>query len=370
MISGCVGNKVKLSPQERQEIFDFISLQNKKNECQKEFIGSDKGKNYIFILVESFLSSVIDMKIDGVEVMPNLNKLKRSNNAYYNGSVNSNIALGESGDGQFVCMTGLLPIRTGYVVSVVNKENCAGLPYRFKKESYSTMITIPSLPEEWNQRKVSAAYGFDILNSSHDLGIETSSYVCDSLLFSLAILKERNLREPFMHMILTSEMHVPYDTQFYDCIDLNWSDTINEEYKTYLSKCIRADKAIGRYLDSLKERDLYDKSVIVIAADHQAHARFLKMEKAEINNEYTPLFIINSSINKDSFYDGEINQLDLYPTILSMFDLAKDDSKYPFTGLGCSILNKDSFTPSVYEKTWKVSNKIIRSDFFSKSYKL
>lgn len=53
-----------------------------------------------------------------------------------------------------------------------------------------------------------------------------------------------------------------------------------------------------------------------------------------------------------------------------MFDLAKDDSKYPFTGLGCSILNKDSFTPSVYEKTWKVSNKIIRSDFFSKSYKL
>lgn len=367
MISRYIGDKLTLSSQEKQEIIDFISRQNKNNECQSDLHIFDKGKNYIFILVESFLSSVVDLVIDGVEIMPNLNNLKKSSNVYYNGSVNSNIALGESGDGQFVYMTGLLPIRTGYVVSIVNNDNCIGLPYRFKNEGYSTMVTIPSLPEEWNQRKVSSVYGFDILNSSRDLGITTSSYICDSLLFNLAILKEQNLmEEPFMHMILTSEMHVPYDTQYYDCIDLNWPNTINDEYKIYLSKCINTDKAIGKYLDSLKERGLYDNSVIVIAADHYAHARFLKMKRSEINNEYAPLFIVNSSISKESFYDGEINQLDLYPTILSMFELSNVENSFTFTGLGCSIFNKDSFIPSVCEKTWEISNKIIRSDFLSK----
>ena len=45
-------------------------------------------KNIIFILVESYMSFTSDMKINGEEVTPFLNSLKRDSTVYYNGDMN------------------------------------------------------------------------------------------------------------------------------------------------------------------------------------------------------------------------------------------------------------------------------------------
>ena len=39
--------------------------------------------------------------------------------------------------------------------------------------------------------------------------------------------------------------------------------------------------------------------------------------------EDLPLMIINSHIAKDKFYQGRINQIDLYPTLIDYFSLCK-----------------------------------------------
>ena len=48
-----------------------------------------KTKNLIFILVESYMSFVSDMKIDGREVTPFLNALKNDSSVYFNSHMNS-----------------------------------------------------------------------------------------------------------------------------------------------------------------------------------------------------------------------------------------------------------------------------------------
>lgn len=57
-------------------------------------------KNVVYILLESFLSVSSDLFVDGKEITPFLNKLKKDSNTYYNGKIRPNITIGESGDGQ------------------------------------------------------------------------------------------------------------------------------------------------------------------------------------------------------------------------------------------------------------------------------
>ena len=74
-------------------------------------------RNVIFILVESYMSFTVNMKVKGREVTPFLNSLYRDSTVYYNGQMIPNITLGESSDGQFIYMTGLLPLRSAITVT-------------------------------------------------------------------------------------------------------------------------------------------------------------------------------------------------------------------------------------------------------------
>ena len=48
-------------------------------------------KNLIFIIVESYMAVTSDLIVDGKEITPFLNRLKRDSTVYYNGHVRSNI---------------------------------------------------------------------------------------------------------------------------------------------------------------------------------------------------------------------------------------------------------------------------------------
>ena len=74
-------------------------------------------RNIIFIIVESYMAFTSDMIVDNKEITPNLNALRHDSTTYYNGNMQPNITLGESADGQFIYMTGLLPLRSSITIS-------------------------------------------------------------------------------------------------------------------------------------------------------------------------------------------------------------------------------------------------------------
>lgn len=324
----------------------------------------DNIKNVIFILVESYLSVTSDLIVDGKEITPNLNKLKRDSNVYFNSHMIPNVSIGESSDGQLIYMAGLMPLHSEITVSKAKKNSIIGLPEQIKKAypDLHSLTIIPTTPSLWDQQAMSDSYGFDKLYSMLDYQTEmkdneNGDFLTDEMIFRYASKKDESNQPPFFSLILTMTMHQPFDSFVEHGFHLT-DKSLPQEYKNYLTNCHYTDIQIGHYLNDLKEKGLYDNSLIVIVSDHDAHPDYLGME-GKISREI-PIYIVNGGIDNSNAWTGECNQLDVYTTILDIMGI---QSKW--RGLGHTLLNKN-YQNSVTEDIQEISDWIIYGDYFSK----
>ena len=324
----------------------------------------DHVKNVIFILVESYLSVSSDLVVDGQEITPNLNKLKRDSNVYFNGHMTPNVSIGESSDGQLIYMAGLMPLHSEITVNKAKNDSIIGLPEQIKKAypDLHSLTIIPTTPSLWDQQAMTDSYGFDKLYSMLDYQTEmkdneNGDFLTDEMVFRYASKKDESNQPPFFSLILTMSMHQPFDSFVEHGFHIT-DKSLPQEYKNYLTNCHYTDIQIGRYLNDLKEKGLYDNSLIVIVSDHDAHSDYLGME-GKISREI-PIYIVNGGIDDSNAWTGECNQLDVYTTILDIMGIP---SKW--RGLGHTLLNKN-YQNSVTEDIQEISDWIIYGDYFRK----
>lgn len=308
-------------------------------------------ENVIFILVESYMSFTSGMKVGNREVTPCLNALRNDSSVYYNGEMKENVTIGESSDGQFIYMTGLLPLRSIVTVSKARKVSLPGLPKMLGKES---RMVIPTVASMWNQDEMCWQYGFDKLYTSNDYEGGRHGSLTDEQVFNLAMQKDRDSRRPFFSVILTLSMHQPYTNQIDSTFPIA-EKSMSKELACYLNACHYTDHQIGLYINHLKRTGLYDNSLIIIAADHPVHNNIFGNVSDDI-----PLYIINSSVSPKNMWQGECNQVDVYTTLLDLLGCKSD-----WYGLGHSLIPPD-YKNSVSDRTWDVSEWIIMGDYFSK----
>ena len=315
-------------------------------------------QNVIFILLESFLSAPIDLVVDGKEITPFLNSLKKDSCVYYNGKMKSDIACGESGDGQFLYMTGMLPLRHKMTVSMLKGKSLPSLPRLLSDEFHikHREIIIPTRPSMWQQSDANVAYGIDCTYSYDDIQSFTAGNdVSDESIFRFAADNVKTENEPFFSMILSMSTHSPYNV-FYGTDIIKDNSTFPKEYKNYLNTCHYTDYWLGHYINALKEKGLYDHSLIIICADHYAHLDRLKMY-GKIT-DHIPLFIIHGSVDKAKAWNGDFHQIDTFTTLVDLLNL---QSKWK--GLGHTILSSP-YVNSVNDQTYAVSKLLIESDYF------
>ena len=307
-------------------------------------------KNVIFILVESSMSFTSDMIVDGKEVTPFLNALKHDSTVYYNGKMHENVTVGESSDGQFIYMTGLLPLRSIVTVSQARKKSQPALPKYLHRKS---QMIIPTPADVWSQSEMCQQYGFESLISSDAYSDGIPSGLTDEQVFQLAEQKEIFSGKPSFSVILTLSMHQPYKEQI-DSTFLIKDPVISEELACYLNACHYTDHQIGKYISHLKQKGIYDNSLIVIAADHPVHATDFGGRSKDI-----PLYIANipSNIQK-SMWKGECNQIDVFTTLLDLLNIKSD-----WYGLGSSLLSPN-YSNKISNQKWEVSEWIIRGNYF------
>lgn len=356
------GRNLKLTDEQEKEIEEAYRDYSQKI---TERTAPDSIKNLIFILVESYLSVTSDLFVNGQEITPNLNRLKRDNNVYYNGHMMPNVSIGESSDGQLIYMAGLLPLHSEITVSKARKNTLIGLPKQMQKvfPDLHSLTIIPTNPTLWDQQAMTEAYGFKELYSILDYRIDMKDnvredFLTDEMIFKYAEKKDQSNTPPFCSLILTMSMHQPYDSYMeheFHVTDQN----LPQEYKNYLINCHYTDIQIGKYLKSLKDKGLYYNSLIIIAADHDAHPEYLGME-GKVSREI-PLYIINGGINSANAWTGECNQIDVYTTILDILGIETE-----WHGLGHTLLNRN-YENSLSEKANELSEWMIYSNYFNKT---
>lgn len=354
-------NKLELTKEQEDTIEKEYSDHSQRVTCRT---APDNVKNIIFILVESYLAATSDLVVDGKEITPNLNRLKHDSAVYYNGHMIPNVSIGESSDGQLIYMAGLMPLHSEITVSKAKKNSIIGLPEQIKKISpdLHSLTIIPTTPSLWDQQAMSDSYGFDKLYSMLDYQAEmkdneNGDFLTDQMIFKYASRKDESNIQPFFSLILTMSMHQPFDSFVEHGFQLT-DKNLPQEYKNYLTNCHYTDIQIGRYLNDLKKKGLYDNSLIVIVSDHDAHPDYLGME-GKISREI-PIYIVNGGINDSNAWYGECNQLDVYTTILDIMGI-----QGKWRGLGHTLLNKN-YQNSVTEDIQELSDWIIFSDYFSK----
>ena len=349
---------MKLTPEQEAEIAKEYRDHSQRVTART---APEQVRNIIFILVESYLSSTSDLFVDGKEITPNLNRLRHDSTVYFNSHMQPNVSIGESSDGQFIYMAGLLPLHSEITVSRAKKDEILGLPEMLRKRypEAASMTILPTNPSLWDQQAMTEAYGFDSLFSTIEYQEEyqdlTEPFLNDEQVFKYAARKDQTIRQPFCSLILTMTMHQPY-TSFFEHGFTVTDKTLPQEYKNYLISCHYTDIQIGQYLEALKKNGLYDNSLIVIVADHDAHPDYLGMSD-RITREI-PLYIINGGFDPSTAWDGPCNQLDVFTTLLDIMGI---DSTW--RGLGHTLLNKN-YQDSVTDRVQELSDWIVLGNYF------
>lgn len=331
----------------------LADIKSRSLESEKTLTDSVKvsSTNVIFILVESYMSFTSDLTIKGKEITPFLNSLKRDSSVYYNGKMRENVTLGGSSDGQFIYMTGLLPLRSIITLTKARHVTLPGLPKYLRRES---RMIIPTVTSIWEQDEMCRQYGFDHLYARNDFVPKVEENLTDEQVFQLAIQKDKESTQPFFSIVLTMSMHQPYESQIDSTFQIK-DPSITDELANYLNVCHYTDRQIEMYFKYLVESGLYDHSLIIIAADHPVD----NTDFGGVCNDI-PLYIVNASGLPKNMWQGECNQVDVYTTLLDLLGCGNG-----WYGLGHSLVSPTYENP-VSSKTWDISEWIIMGDYFSK----
>lgn len=324
-------------------------------------------QNLLLILVESLSSFPIDKIYDGIEITPNLNSLKKT--CFYNSNMKSETQFGESSDGQFIYLTGILPIKNKITINEFADNTFITIPSLLKKQNahFYTQMIIPTDKSMWGQDKMCKSYNIDTLFfHDHYIG-KSDTWLNDRQLFALANDVDSNIQQPFFSIILTSSTHSPYK-KCYEDIDMNFPTSYSNEERIYLKNIHYMDKYLGIYLQKLKEKGLYDNTLIIILADHKPNVPKLNTNNKDLFAKI-PIFIVNSPVDIPLNSTTPIYQSSVFPTIL---DLMNIDCKW--RGVGQSILIPDSIKLLEHEikkhqNRENISKILLESDYMRNYYK-
>lgn len=348
---------ITLSVEQRKRIESMISYRDKEYSDTALHRSPKQYKEVIFILAESYLAST-----SKIHVTPFLDSLRRDSTVLVNDRMLSNTQMGKSSDGQYLYMTGLLPSKHDFTLSILPYSHIVSLAHILKYHGFKTMISLPTEATIWNQNIANKLYGIDHSYSISDL--LQKNWLDDEQLIDFALNNEKKCKGPLFHVILTVSTHGPYteNTNKFThckCYPKHFPKTYSQEYKNYLLACHFMDHQLRRYVEAKDS----DNTLIIIASDHGWQEDKKLLPKGVSPNDIS-LFILNAKGQHD-YRRERIDQLDVFTTIVDLLQPYNSKTTLPhWYGLGRSILRPEHWRPSVTPKTWQMSQDILEGDYF------
>ena len=330
-----------------------------------EYTDIFKGKNVIVIHAESMQTFPMDLKFNGKEVTPNLNKLAKEgiffNNFY------AEVGVGTSSDSEFTFNTSLMPSTKGTAfVNYFDREYVA-IPNLLKDKGYYTFSMHANTGDFWNRNNMYKALGYDDFYSKESYVIDETIGLglSDKSFFRQSVEKIEKIKEtkdsPFYGLLIMLSNHTPFDDvdlmEEFDTtisVDTGYS-TITRDYlegttmNNYLRSVHYADSAIGEFIKELNKKNLLDNTVLIIYGDHDARLSYNDFNllynydaienkiRTEENDKYKPYNKYDYELDrkvpliiwtKEKKYNIEVDtptgMIDVLPTIGNMLGIHSD----------------------------------------------
>lgn len=309
-------------------------LKNIQESQSPAFSKAAQGKNLIVIQLESFQNFLLDLKVDGQEVTPVLNRLAKDN--FYFPNFYQQVGQGNTSDAEFVVNTSFyIPVHGAATMMYANKE-LPSLPKLLKEQGYQTATFHTNVVEFWNRSGLYKAVGFDKYYDQSFFGSEDTVFFgpSDEVLYRKTaeeLAKMQESGKPFYTQVISMTAHHPFTTPpEKDKITLpeRYQDTMVGDY---LRSQSYADYALGQFIDELKKNGVWDNSLVVVYGDHvglpiYSLTRAEKKLMTEIyGREYraadminVPLIIASPGITEPKVFPQVGGQVDVLPTVANL----------------------------------------------------
>jgi len=364
--------------EEAQELFKnyFASEESQEYKSENKYTGILKGKNIVFVHMESIQTFLMEQEFNGLELTPNINALAKEGLFFSN--FYPQVSTGTSSDTEFTLLSSLMPAASGPVFTSYYDRMYNTIPKYLTEQGYYTYSMHGNLASMWNRNKAHPSLGYQGMyfeesfnyteNDVINLGIN------DKLFFKQAIpiLEQIEQNYPnYMGTIITLSNHSPFTyLELYGEYDfsttykqLNDETGLVEEHTTdylkgtpagnFMSSVHYADEALGEFINYIKNSEYFDNTVFVFYGDHDA-----KLTRKELNylynydyktgelfkegdddyveydafahnlNKKTPLIIWTKDSKLKHTFRGEVDyymgMIDVAPTLLNMFGLSNE----------------------------------------------
>ncbi|WP_040912191.1 LTA synthase family protein [Lentibacillus jeotgali] len=336
----------KRSMASSEDIMEVESYTDKKYaEPNDKYFGKAKGKNIIKIHLESFQSFLIDYKLNGEEVTPFLNSLVHdgSKNFTYFDNFFHQTGQGKTADAELLMDNSLYGTPQGAAFVTKGTNTYQALPAILgQRQNYTSAVFHGDEGSFWNRDNVYKQFGIDRFydDAYYDMsedkvinyGLKDKPFFKQSMPMLKDLAKEDG---PFYAHMMTLTHHYSFvlDEGEESIEPANTGDgTVDRYFQTarYL------DEALKQFFKDLKEKGLYEDSVIMIYGDHYGISENHNKAMSEITGEeITPLK--NANLQRVPYLirvpgmEGQgtnhkfSGQVDVMPTMLHLLGInAKD----------------------------------------------
>lgn len=311
----------------------FTDEEYTKYDGKNQYTGVLEGYNVIFIHMEGMGSYLMDVKFNGKEATPTVNKLAKE--GMFFSKFYPQISSGTSSDTEFTLLTSLMPAASGPVFTTYYNRDYITLPKLLKEKDYFTFSMHGNYASMWNRSNVHPVLGYDHMYYEESFVYSEDDVINlginDKLFFEQAMPILENIEQEntnYFGTILTLSNHSPfkfldkygeYDmtSTFKDCDEETGvceTKTTDYLYGTavgnYIMSCHYADEALKEFFEYVNNSEYFNNTVFVLYGDHDA-----KLTRAEVNYLYNYDYKTGELKDEDDptyvdydYYDHELNK--------------------------------------------------------------
>lgn len=244
-----------------------------------EYYGLAKGRNVIYIHLESTQQFLIDYKLkdeSGVEheVTPFLNSLYHSNETFSFDNFFHQVKAGKTSDAETLMDNSLFGLNQGALMTQLGGQNTfESAPNILNQEAgYSSAVFHGNAGNFWNRNETYKRWGYQNFfdSSYYDVNDDNSFQygLHDKPFFQQSVKYLEHLQQPFYSKFIAVSNHFPYSEFKNDDAGFPMANTSDETINGYFATANYLDKSVEEFFNYLKASGLYDNSVIVLYGDH------------------------------------------------------------------------------------------------------
>ncbi|SIS36897.1 LTA synthase family protein [Salimicrobium flavidum] len=319
---------------EIQEIKDYIS-EEKEGDNEAGLFGAAKGKNVVFVSVESMQNFVLDEKVNGNEITPFLNDFKQDEDTIWFNNFYHQTAQGKTSDSEFLVETSLYPLDRGAVYFTHAQNEYYALPEVLNEKDYTTSVFHANNKSFWNRDVMYENLGYDHFYSQEDYEVtEENSFgwgLEDKAFYEQSIPYLKDQEQPFYSKFITLTHHFPFELPeskaSIEKLETN-SNTLNQ----YVQTARYTDESLEDFMDQMREEGLYEDTMFVFMGDHYGISEFHNDAMSEflgkeingyehIQLQQVPMMIHIPGSGEGQTYDKISGQIDMKPTLLHLLGI-------------------------------------------------